>query len=185
MKSEDPQATESASSLADAWSDLERALVCAVLGEITVPEATERMKAALGKHLGVASSLLNGHHSLEATSGEHVLIGNVPDGTAMTLVLSRKAVFEGEQMARLRRLYEALIQTSHPLQRSATLLHTLRNRLTGLQANVEFAELMTADTQELEPSPQRDEILVALRHAMSACDDISKTLGSIEGLQRG
>src|SRR6476646_9351272 len=126
-------ANESASSLAEAWGDLERAFVAALLNEISMPQATDQMKAAMQKHLGLASVLLNGHHPLEDSVGEHILIGNVPDGTAMTLVLSRRAVFEGGHKERLKRLYEAMIQASHPLLRSGPLLHQLRNRLTGLR----------------------------------------------------
>lgn len=181
---DDDPTNESVTSLAEAWGDLERAFVAALLNEISMTQATDRMKAALQERLGLASSLLNGHHPVEDSAGEHILIGSSPDGTAMTLVLSRRAVFEGAQRERLRRLYEALIQASRPLHRSGPLLHQLRNRLTGLQANVEFAELMTSDAQAVEPTPQREEILTALKHAMNACAELSKTLGAIEGQER-
>lgn len=183
MTLDDPN-NESASSLAEAWVDLERAFVTVVLNEGTMGQAIDRMKEALQKHLGLASSLLKGHHPVEDSVGEHILIGNVPDGTAMTLVLSQRAVFAGGQKERLKRLYEALIQASHPLHRSGPLLHQLRNRLTGLQANVEFAELMTSDAQAADPTPQREEVLTALKHAMTACGELSKTVGAIEDRER-
>lgn len=185
MTHDDDPTNESAAALAEAWGEIERAFVAAMLNEIKMPQATDRMKVALQKHLGLASSLLNGHHPAEDTAGEHILIGSIPDGTAMTLVLSRRAVFEAGQKERLKRLYEAMIEASHPLLRSGALLHRLRNRLTGLQANVEFAELMTVDAQAAEPTPQREEVLTALKHAMTACADLSKALGAMEEIERG
>jgi hypothetical protein len=174
------------SALAAAWLVIDRVVVAAVLDEIDVAEAASRMSAALTEHLGLASLFLDGHHPSGETNAEHVLIGNFPDGTAKTLVVPRTAVFGKADIDRLKRLYEALILVANPLQRSASLLHVLRNRLTAIQANVEFAEeLLHDEARGDEPVSRRAEMLVALGHAKMACDGISRTLGAIEGRRDG
>lgn len=176
---------EPASPLDRAWIELERTLVSALLVEIEPREAIERMKRALEKHLGLGSTLLVGHHPPGADDCERILIGNRVDDTAMTLVISRRDVLDSEQAKRLKRIYELLVQIVNPIPRGAHMLHQLRNRLAGLQANIEFVELVAREAQAEAPSLQNDEVLTSLSLSMNACREISKMLRTIQELERG
>lgn len=134
------------------------------------------MASAIRTHLGVAATIVDGHQRVDAA----ILLGNAVDATDKTLILASASVFDDAERARFKRLYDALMQAAHPLSRSAALLHNLRNRLAGLQANVEFAEMIVT---EASPSPN-DDLLVALKHAMTACREMTSTLGSIDEQHR-
>lgn len=165
------------------WIDMERALVAASLCEITPSDARDRMCAALSAHLGASCSLRQGHHSA-GDDEEALLIGSSVEDTASTLFVPRNAALDSATRERLKRLFELLLQAAHPIRHGARTLHKLRNRLAGLQTNVEFVEMVISSSEEGELGPDfpRADVNTSLTHAITVCRDMAKALRALSGL---
>jgi hypothetical protein len=178
--------TKASSRLDAAWIEIERALVAASLSEITPGDACDRMCDAMAKHVGVRCVLIDGHHS--GNDPDHygggdtrLLIGNTIDDNAATLVISSPSsvldhVLDRASLERLKRLFVLLLAVVHPIPRAVETIHTLRNRLAGVQANLELMEMMIPHPSELASQAQREEVTTALHHALRACREMATTL---------
>ncbi|MBX3216349.1 MAG: hypothetical protein KF850_30195 [Labilithrix sp.] len=165
-----------------AWVALERALVAASLGEISPSDARDRMCATVSEHLaGARCTLVEGHLDAE-DAGERILLGSSFDDNASTLTIGRGASLDPKARARLVRLFELLLQVAHPVRRGARTFHELRNRLAGLQSNVELVELAIGDA-DLGPDFPRDDVLTSLAHVSAVCRDMNERLRALSGLE--
>lgn len=166
-----------------AWIDMERALVAASLSEIAPSDARDRMCAALSAHLGAECTLRTGHHPA-GDDADALLVGSSIEDTASTLLLPRGAAIDAETRERLKRLFELLLQAAHPVRQGARTLHKLRNRLAGLQTNIEFVEMVISNTgaEDLGADFPRADVETSLTHAITVCRDMAKTLRALSGL---
>lgn len=182
-----------------AWRGIESALIAAQLSEIAPDEACDRMCAALKTHLGIRCVLLDGHQmrSSSEDSPSHpasvrLLLGSVIDGNAATLVLTKDRDpnaphdeasspaalgFTRQELERLKGVFLLLLQIAYPIPRSVETLHHLRNRLAGLQANLELLEMILPRATAGSDAPkQDDEITSALDHALQVCREMATTI---------
>jgi len=183
-----------------AWRGIESALIAAQLEEIAPDEACDRMCASLKTHLGIRCVLLDGHQMRSASDDlpsqsacVRLLLGSVIDGNAATLVLTKdrdpNAPYDSEasspaalgvsrqELERLKRVFLLLLQIAYPIPRSVETLHHLRNRLAGLQANLELLEMILPRTSAGAGVPkQDDEITSALDHALQVCREMATTI---------
>jgi|GEM_PF-2676287 len=167
--------------------EAERALVAAVLGEATPLESAERMCAAFSRIAGVNCVLLEGHQPRrrDALPGQavHLLLGDTTDETARTLVVTGADVFEPEELDRVKRLFEKLIEVAYPIRRRGRTIHQLNNGLAALAANIELVELLITDAgpHPLD-EPAREDLSKAVQYAVESCRAVRKTVRSLAGL---
>ena len=163
-----------------AWLAIERAIVAASLAEIDPGEAGDRMCAAVSEHLGAGCSLVEGHLAGGDTGELRLLLGSAADDSAATLVVSPSQPLERDVVERLEKLFGLLNAIRHPIPKGAKALHQLRNRLAGVQANIEFVEMVVNDVAAGPlPFAQRDDVVKALGHASTSCREMSSTLRSL------
>lgn len=150
------------------WTDIERAFVAAVLGETHPLEALERARARVAEHFG-GCALVEGH----ATGPDALAIplGSPADGNARTLSFPASATLSAFARERLGKLFERLIELAHPVPKGSKALHQLRNRLAGIQTNIEFVEIVLTDADN--PIEDRTDLVAAVGHAAAACRDIA------------
>ncbi|HVH45722.1 MAG TPA: hypothetical protein VM925_25385 [Labilithrix sp.] len=170
-------AAESPASLEAIWTEIDRVFVTAALGEVPARDAIERIRGVLAGTFG-RCTIASGH---DASGDEHAVelrIGNTADDSASTVILSRSEALDQRAVERLQRLFERLLEMAHPVPKGSKILHQLRNRLAGVQANIEFVEMVFSEAEGPVPE-EREEIVKALGFAVRACREIATTLRTL------
>jgi hypothetical protein len=164
-------------------SELEHALVSAVIGDIKPREASERMLASLSKTLGSTCDLVPGHVAAPATETKvSFQFGSLDDPSATTLHLAGEGVrnLVAEDRDRIRKMFLALHELAYPIPRGAKSVHQLRNRLTGVLTNIELIEMYVDQEGGLD-AEQIQELQVSVRHALASCREMADIVRNLGG----
>lgn len=165
------------------WIALERLYVSAALGERPAAEAVARMCALVEEAFGTRCVLVDASTEAEPPDGWPTLrLGLDADGTAGALALEEPGRIPEGFAPRLGRLFSLLLDVANPIPRGARALHKLRNRLAGVQTNVEFVEMILTETTDgVPPAEQREDVMTALAYASGACREMGKALRELSG----
>lgn len=165
--------------------ELERALVLAVIGDITPRQAKDRMLATLSHMLRGPCEIVPGHvQGASGSASEEIAFqfGSLDDPSATTVVLSGEGIkdLSVEDRDRLKKIFLVLHELAYPIPRGAKAVHQLRNRLTGVLTNIELIEMYVEQESGIR-ADQAHELQISARHALASCREMADIVRNLGG----